>query len=322
MVSRPAIRVDGLKPASREAPDGISRPYLRSPFRSTPPRVSGTCVPVFGEQFDRRELGGFVLEHLVGGDVPDEDLHGGHERGDREPHGQAEAVVVVAAAAQHAGGVDAGHDEPRHHVGGEQHVQGFIPEGPVEEHAERVHVDDAAAAEGEPAGSVHPAVGRDHRQRPADAGQRDRDSAPEVRPRAHPVPTVDVDGDEDRLNEEEQALDGEGDAVRGAEPAHQPWPQQTQLEREDRARDGADREEHRRHVRPPPGEQHRVLVAPAQPQVVRDKHEDGEGHPEGHEDDVKPQGEGHLLARRQQLRRVRCRGKGTDGPAREPDRGQ
>src|ERR1700749_2569180 len=76
-----------------------------------------------------------------------------------------------------------------------------------------------------PPGRFPPAVGRNHRRRPADAGQRDRDSAPEVRPRAHPVPTVDVDGDEDRLDEEEQALNGEGDAVRGAEPAHQPGAQ-------------------------------------------------------------------------------------------------
>ena len=58
----------------------------------------------------------------------------------------------------------------------------------------------------------------------------DRDTGPEVRPRLQPPPAVDVDGDEDRLGEEEQALEGERDAERLAPLAHEPRPQQPELE--------------------------------------------------------------------------------------------
>ena len=45
-----------------------------------------------------------------------------------------------------------------------------------------------------------------------------------------PLPAVDVDGDEDRLGEEEQALDRERDAERVAPLAHELRPEQAELE--------------------------------------------------------------------------------------------
>ena len=56
-------------------------------------------------------------------------------------------------------------------------------------------------------------------------------------------PAVDVDGDEDGLEEERDALHGEGDAEDVAEPAGQARPEQAHLEREDRAGGGAHREQ-------------------------------------------------------------------------------
>jgi len=86
-------------------------------------------------------------------------------------------------------------------------------------------------------------------------------------------------------------------------------PQQAELEAQHRAGDGADGEQHARHLRPPPRQQHRRLVLPADAAVVRDQHQERERDAEGHQDDVEAQRERHLLARRDQLRGVR----GQDG---------
>src|SRR3712207_7630294 len=50
-------------------------------------------------------------------------------------------------------------------------------------------------------------VGGDDGGGATDPGQHDRHAGPEVRPRSHPLPAVEVDRDEDRLEEEEQPLD-------------------------------------------------------------------------------------------------------------------
>ncbi len=134
--------------------------------------------------------------------------------------------------------------------------------------------------------------------------EHDRQAGPEVRPRAEPVPAVDVDRDEDGLEEEEDSLDGERDAVRGAEAAHQPRPQQPELERQHRARHRADGEEHGRDLRPALGQQQRLLVAAPDAAVVGDHGDRGEGHPERHQDDVEAERERHLLAGGQQLGRI------------------
>ena len=97
----------------------------------------------------------------------------------------------------------------------------LVPEVAVlEQRGERVHVDDLAVLEPEAAGMVHPAVDGDHHQRAGEAGEHDRDAAREVRARREAVPAVDVDADEDRLDEEREALDREAEAEHAAEA----WP--------------------------------------------------------------------------------------------------
>ena len=78
--------------------------------------------------------------------------------------------------------------------------------------------------------------------------------AEEVRARREAVPPVDVDRDEDRLAEEEQALDREGEAEDLAPLLHEPRPQQPELEREDRPGHDPDREQDQHHLRPALGE--------------------------------------------------------------------
>ena len=87
----------------------------------------------------------------------------------------------------------------------------------------------------------------------ATPGDADRHAAPEVHLRRQPVPAVEVDADEDRLGEEREALDRERQAHDVAVGGHPPRPEDPELERQDRARDRADREQHREHLRPRAG---------------------------------------------------------------------
>ena len=119
-------------------------------------------------------------------------------------------------------------------------------------------------------------------------------AGPEVGPRLQPLPAEQVDRDEDRLGEEEQALERERDAERLAPPAHEPGPQQAELEGEHRAGDRADRERDRHVLRPALGEQQGVGVVVLDRPVVGDQREERPRHAERHEDDVEGQGERHL----------------------------
>ena len=85
---------------------------------------------------------------------------------------------------------------------------------------------------------------------PVKPGDHDRDPDPEVRARRKPVPAVDVDRDEDRLGEERDALEREGEPEDVAEVRHELRPQQPELEREDRPGDDPDREQDQHHLRP------------------------------------------------------------------------
>jgi hypothetical protein len=77
---------------------------------------------------------------------------------------------------------------------------------------------------------VHPGVGRHDAERPAEPGDGDREPTEEMGPRRQVAPAVDVDRDEDRLEEEEQALDRKRDPERAAEATHEHWPEETHLE--------------------------------------------------------------------------------------------
>ncbi len=175
--------------------------------RSAPARVL--------ETLERSQLHRLGLGNRAAGPVADEDLDGGGKRRDRERDQERSALVPPPPAAQPAPGVDARHEEAGDDVAGEIHVDELVPEVRVrEEGAPRVHVDDSPVAKCETGRVVHPRVDRDHHRRADEARDRHGHPGEKVQPRRDAVPAVDVDGDEDRLGEEREALQPEGQAER------------------------------------------------------------------------------------------------------------
>jgi hypothetical protein len=122
-----------------------------------------------------------------------------------------------------------------------------------------------------------------------------------VLPTSQPLPAEDVDRQEYRFEEEEDPLDREQHPENLPEALRELGPEQPELEREHRAGYGADREGHRRDLRPALCQLQRDPVVAAQPDVVGDQHHRREAHAEASEDDVEAEREGHLLARGEQL---------------------
>jgi hypothetical protein len=205
-------------------------------------------------------------------------------------------VVAVPAAAQQADRVHPGDDVS----GGQDHADDEVPVLRAEHRCEDrlAHIDVhrlAGRVEGEAARGVHPGVRGHDAERPHQGGQRQGQAEPEVRPRLEPAPAVQVDGDEDRLEEERPGLDPEAEAEDIAPPAHHPRPQQTELEGQHGARHDADGELDGHDRRPAPCEQQGDGVALAQSAVVHQERDGGQGHAERYEQDVGGQGEGHQL---------------------------
>ncbi len=276
--------------------------------RADPAQVLGLVAAGFLDALHRRELGGLVVGDFAGRGVADQELERGGDAGDRQRDDQAEPVEAVAAPFQHPDRVDRCDQEADHHVGGEDHVRHLVGRRVVEEDLDRFHFGDLARrVEAEALRLVHPGVGRDHREGAADPGDEHRHARPEVGPGREPLPSVDVDREEDRLEEEEEPLDPEGDAEGGAEAFHEVRPEQAELEGEDGAGDGADGEGDRHRLRPALGQLQRVVVFLLQPDVVGDEDRRRQRHPERREHDVEGQRERHLLARGEQVgRRRRC----------------
>ncbi len=122
-----------------------------------------------------------------------------------------------------------------------------------------------------------------------------------MRPGLQPPPSVQIDGDEDRFEEERPGLDPETDPEDITPPAHHPRPEQTEFEGEHRAGDDTHGELDRHDRRPAPRQQKGCRVLVAQPAVVHDQGDQGEGNAQGDQDDVGRQGEGHELPGRQEL---------------------
>ena len=121
---------------------------------------------------------------------------------------------------------------------------------------------------------------------PGDAGDHDRDAAEDVDLRRQAVPAVDVDGDEDRLDEEREALQAEGEAEDVAEGGHELGPQQAELEGQDRAGHDPDGEQDDHRVRPALGECAVERVAGAKPESLEEQHHRREGDAEADQRDV------------------------------------
>ena len=158
--------------------------------------------------------------------------------------------------------------------------------GVSEQRLPRLDVDRAPVLEPEPGRIVHPCVDRDDEQRAGQARHHDGHAAQEVQPRRHAIPAVDVDRDEDRLDEEREALQAEGKAEDVPERGHEVRPQQAHLERQDRPGHDADREEGDHDLRPALGERPVELVAGAQVERLDEQDHARERDPEAHERDV------------------------------------
>ena len=132
--------------------------------------------------------------------------------------------------------------------------------------------------------------------------------------RRQPVPAVHVDPDEDRLDEERDALDREAEPEDVTERGHEVRPQEAHLEAQDRARDDTDRKEREHHLGPASREHAIELVTRAQVEPLCEDHEGGECDPEADQRDVRRERERLHLSRLEQVvlvRRAECRGRGA-----------
>src|SRR2546423_14729419 len=81
-------------------------------------------------------------------------------------------------------------------------------------------------------------------------------------------PSVQVDADKDRLEKKSQPFDSKAQAERGAVAAHQPGPEDPELEGQDRTGNGTDRELDGHHNGSPAGDSHGDRVVLHQASVV------------------------------------------------------
>ena len=179
----------------------------------------------------------------------------------------------VAAPTEHAHRIDGCDEEPGDEIRRQDHVGDLVGHGGVEDDLQRLDRCHLAGRGRVPLRLVHPRIHRDDRERSAKAGDHDRHTAPEMRPGREVLPSEDVDRDEDRLEEEEDALDCEQHAEYLAKASCERRPEKPELERDDGPGDGADRERHRHRLRPPLRELQRVRILVAQAAVVRDQHQ-------------------------------------------------
>jgi hypothetical protein len=141
---------------------------------------------------------------------------------------------------------------------------------------------------------VHPRVRRDDEERRCETADDEREATEEVGAWCEAIPAVEVERQEDRLDEEGEALEAERHADDAAGEFHEPRPEQPELEREHRAGDGADAEGHREGLRPGAGELAVDVVLRAQPEAFGDHEQDGHADAEHREADVERERRAHL----------------------------
>ena len=144
----------------------------------------------------------------------------------------------------------------------------------VGEHRPGVDVDRRAGRRQREADRVlHPGVDGQHHDRGHGAADRHRDAAPPVLPRRQPIPAVEIQAEEDRLDEERVALEREGRPDQRPGEGHEARPEQAQLERQRRARHRADGEGDRGELGPDVRQPPRVRVLVADPPPLGDQHQ-------------------------------------------------
>ena len=122
-----------------------------------------------------------------------------------------------------------------------------------------------------------------------------------MRARREPVPPVGVDPDEDRLEEEGEALECEPEAKHVPEVLNPHRPQESQFKGQDRARHHPDGEQCEHDPRPPARERPVELVPGPQVPPLREQHDHGERDTEAHQRDVHGQRQRLHLPRFEQV---------------------
>ncbi len=256
----------------------------------------GLEVALHGRQLDRLPVG-----HEARAQVAGDGLEQGRRRPDQQGHGQRATVERVTRLAEQGQGVDARHHEAGGRVGRERHVEHLGEGGRVHHRRDGVDVDGPPFHPAEAGGRVHPGVGDDHEDPGEHAADRDGPARGQVRARGDALPAVQVDSEEDRLGEEGEALEREGHADDGARALHEGGPQQSQLEAQHGAGDGAHREEDGGALGPAVGKIEIDVVAGALPAPLGHHHEDRHGDAHHREEDVEAQRHGHLRARGEEV---------------------
>ena len=148
LVVRHRVEPDHLgvgAPADQERVEpGDADPELDPVVGADPADVLGHVAVGLLDALHRRELDRLVIGDLARGRVADEELDRRQDRGDSERDQQPEAVVAVAAPAQHADRVHRGDQEGGDQVGREDHVRDLVADRRVEHHLQRVDVGDVA----------------------------------------------------------------------------------------------------------------------------------------------------------------------------------
>ena len=256
----------------------------------------------FVQTLHRGELQRLVLRHHDGDEVTRDELDRHHDRGEGEADREAFAMVFVTSPLEHADGIDGCDGEARADEGGEQHVEVLRRKRRVKHRGDRIDVSDRTVGiEREARGRVHPRVRGDDEEGREEAAEHEWDSAKEVCAWRQPIPPVQVDREEDRLDEEGEPLQAERHTDDAARELHKARPEQTELEGQHGAGDSTDAERHRKGLRPGAGELEIDLVACAQPEALGDHQQRWHPNAEHGEADVERERGAHLDACRHQF---------------------
>ncbi len=257
------------------------------------------------QQLDGGELGGLRGGNVPGRQVPGEDLNGSSDGTDGEPDRHTHAVQSVTAAPQPAPRIDSGNHEAHDQVGCGQHVEELGRDRSIEDGGPRVDIDDLTGGrvdlEIEARWFVHPTVDGEHAERAEHPGDGDRDEGRHVHLGGKSLPPVEVDAEEDGLEEEEDAFEGEGESDHVAEGSHQAWPQQPHLEAEDGPGNSPHCEEDGGRLPPSVRQLERVGVAVAKAASVSEVDQGRKRDTEARQHDVESERQGHQPARSQQI---------------------
>jgi len=250
----------------------------------------------------RRELHRLVPRDEARADVAAKRHEHGGGPPDREGDLKGFPMEQVLPVFQEKVRMDPRDREPGCGEGGERHVERLVERGWIEHRREGGNVDRLPVRKGEARRAVHPGVGGNDEDPGEDPAEGHENAGCEVKARGDAIPPVQVDSEEDRLGEEGESLQREGEADDSARECHEPGPQETQLEGQDGSGDRAHREENRRPFRPAPRQLGVDRLAGPEMRPLGDYHQDRHPHPRHREENVEGEQHRHLGARQGKLR--------------------